>query len=51
MHAFTQTSLLVWGGTPGTVSDGTDLERDTPVYSFTSDSGDDQESDEHIDRC
>lgn len=51
MHAFTQPSLLVWGGAPGTVSDGTDLDRDAPAYSLSTDSGDDPDPDEHSDFC
>lgn len=51
MHTFTPTtSLLVWGGAPG-VNDGTDLlEQDPQLRSLATDSGDDPEPDEHIDR-
>lgn len=50
MHTSTQTtSLLVWAGAPG-VSDGTDLlDLDTQPRSLATDSGDDQDLDEHVD--
>jgi len=48
MHAFTQTSLLVWDGAPGTGNDGNDLDPDAPVLSHT-DADDDDDNDEHVD--
>ena len=51
MHTHTMTtSLLVWGGAPGTTSDTADFDRDAPVYALASAAGDDGDA-EHIDRC
>lgn len=49
MHRSLSTSLLVWGGAPGTTSDGTSDDRDAPVVSLAVQSGDDPEPDEHVD--